>query len=99
MIIKAKDDSQEVLHRLDELKKLPLSVKQHFLVDREIKMFTAGVRGEKNSAYFLDFEWGNSPNWGIIHDLRIEHEGRIAQIDHLLINRYLEIYVLETIAA
>lgn len=96
MIIKEKDDSKEVLHRLDELKKISLSSKQRFLVDREIKMFAAGVRGEKNSAYFLDFEWGNSENWGIIHDLRIEHEGRIAQIDHLLINRYLEIYVLET---
>ena len=96
MIIKQKDDSQEVLHRLDELKQFPLSAKQRFLVDREIKMFAAGVRGEKNSAYLLNFEWGNSENWGIIHDLRIEHQGRIAQIDHLLINRYLEIYVLET---
>lgn len=96
MIIKEKDDSKDVLHRLDELKKISLSAKQRFLVDREIKMFAAGVRGEKTSAYFLDFEWGNSENWGIIHDLRIEHEGRIAQIDHLLINRYLEIYVLET---
>jgi hypothetical protein len=28
-------------------------------------------------------------------DLRIEHRGRVAQIDHLLINRWLDIFVLE----
>jgi hypothetical protein len=32
----------------------------------------------------------------IIHDLRIEYGGLVAQIDHLLINRFLDFYVLET---
>lgn len=32
----------------------------------------------------------------MIHDLRIEHRGRVAQIDHLLINRVLDIFVLES---
>jgi hypothetical protein len=32
----------------------------------------------------------------VIHDLRIEHRGRVAQIDHLLINRVLDIFVLES---
>ena len=32
----------------------------------------------------------------MIHDLRLEHGGRVAQIDHLLLNRFSEIYVLET---
>src|SRR5690606_15808502 len=32
----------------------------------------------------------------VIHDLRLEINGRVAQIDHLLIGRMLEVYVLET---
>jgi hypothetical protein len=32
----------------------------------------------------------------VIHDHRIEHRGRVAQIDHLLINRFLDIFVLES---
>jgi hypothetical protein len=28
--------------------------------------------------------------------LRLEHNGRTAQIDHLLINRWMECYVLES---
>ena len=96
MIIKDKAESSDSLTQLKELKKLQLTAQQRFLIDREIKMVSSGIRGEENSAYFLDFEWGTSENWGIIHDLRVEHKGRVAQIDHLLINRYLELYVLET---
>ena len=32
----------------------------------------------------------------MIHDLRIECKGRVAQIDHLLIDRFLEVYVVES---
>jgi hypothetical protein len=32
----------------------------------------------------------------VIHDLRIEFEGRVAQIDHQLINRALDVWVCET---
>ena len=28
--------------------------------------------------------------------IRIDHRGRVAQIDHLLINRFLDIFVLES---
>ena len=31
-----------------------------------------------------------------MHDLRVEHAGQVAQIDHLLVNRLLQIYVLES---
>lgn len=32
----------------------------------------------------------------MIHDLRIDQCGRVAQINHLLINRFLDIFVLES---
>lgn len=62
----------------------------------ELKRLTSGNQGEKDSAYFIDFYYKNSPNWAIIHDLRIEHNGLVAQIDHILINRFLDFYILET---
>jgi hypothetical protein len=54
------------------------------------------LKGEAESAYLIDFDYAKSANWAVIHDLRIEHDGRVAQIDHLLLNRWMEVYVLET---
>lgn len=56
----------------------------------------AGVKGERESAYLIDFHYKASKNWFIIHDLRLEQNGRTAQIDHLLLNRALDCYVLES---
>jgi hypothetical protein len=96
MIIKNKDSISSVTEELQALLKLPLDNRQLSMVERELKALHYGVRGEQDSAYFLNFTYGKSNNWAIIHDLRIEWKGRVAQIDHLLINRALDIFVLET---
>jgi hypothetical protein len=96
MLIKKADDKSEDLGILRRLLDLQLTARQRSYVEREIRCIGSGVRGEKDSAYFLEFDFRESPNWAIIHDLRIEHGGFTAQIDHLLINRFLEIYVLES---
>jgi hypothetical protein len=44
----------------------------------------------------MQVHFGSSPNWIVLHDLRIEHNGLIAQIDHLIINRLLEVWVCES---
>ncbi len=48
------------------------------------------------AAYEIDFHHKASRNWAVIHDLRLEYRGRVAQIDHLLINRWLEFWVCES---
>lgn len=53
-------------------------------------------KGEKQAAYLIDFDYGPSKNFVVIHDLRLSFNGRVAQIDHLLINRVLDVLVLET---
>jgi hypothetical protein len=73
---------------------IPGVTKQH--IERELKFLRAGIKGERESAYDIDFYSGASKNRIVIHDLRIEHNGRVAQIDHLILNRLLEVYVLET---
>ena len=96
MIIKSMDSKKEDLDELSSLLKEKLTSSQRFLIERELKRMRSGVRGEKDSAYYLNFYFGNSENWAVIHDLRIEHEGQVAQIDHLMINRLFDIYVLES---
>jgi hypothetical protein len=62
----------------------------------DLRKRKAGLKGEAESAYLIDFEFADSRNWAVIHDLRLEHAGRVAQIDHLLINRWMDVYVLES---
>lgn len=73
---------------------IPAATRSH--IERELKFLRAGIKGERESAYDIDFYSGASKNRIVIHDLRFEHDGRVAQIDHLVLNRLLEVYVLET---
>jgi hypothetical protein len=97
MIIKSADDKE---HQIATLKALQLrpdasaDIKKR--IEQEIKNINAGAKGEREAAYEMEFHYGTSKNWMLIHDLRIECEGRVAQIDHLAINRLLEIWVCES---
>ena len=96
MIIKRIDSKQEEIRELEVLLKGKLIPYQRFLIERELKAVRSGIYGEEDSAYYIDFYFGNSRNWALIHDIRLEHKGQVAQIDHLLINRLFDIYVLES---
>ena len=97
MIIKHAEDKQGSLDALQSLLAHPgadAGTKKR--IEREILNIKAGVRGEEEAAYEIKVHWGESKNWMIIHDLRIEHGGLVAQIDHLLINRFMEMWVCES---
>ena len=96
MLLKNKDDNQNGIDYLSELLERDIPDDKKRLIEREIKNLYSGNKGEKTSAYYLDFEFRESKNWVIIHDLRLEHNGDVAQIDHLMIGRMLDIYVLES---
>lgn len=97
MIIKDSDNRENDLSELNRLLELPqLSQEQKNQIQREIRNIQSGLKGEKEAAYQINFLYGNNKNWAVIHDLRLELEGHSAQIDHLLINRFLEIYVCES---
>lgn len=96
MIIKTKDNSQDQIDYLSDLLERDFSDDKKSLIEREIKNLYSGKKGEETSAYYLDFDLGKSKNWMAIHDLRLEHEGNVAQIDHLLIGRMMDIYVIES---
>jgi hypothetical protein len=95
MLIKKADDHSEELAELERLTKTGRG-DAAIHAKKELAIRRAGVKGESESAYLIDFHFGSSVNWVVIHDLRIEYDSRVAQIDHLLINRWMECYVLET---
>lgn len=96
MIVKQRDPKDAEITHLEALLAMQLSDSQRFLVARELRFLRSGEKGEKDSAYFIDFHFGHSKNWAVIHDLRLVYQGQVAQIDHIVINRFFDMYILET---
>lgn len=96
MLIKERDNHDSEVQCLRSLLDCQISAKQRFLIEREIKCIGSGARGEDSSAHYIDFRYRDNANCAIIHDLRLEHRGFVAQIDHLLINRLFHVHVLES---
>ena len=97
MIIKQADNRQSDLITLQKLLTHPDAntiVKKR--IEREMRTIQAGIRGEEEAAYEMKVRWGESRNWMVINDLRVEHNGLVAQIDHLILNRWLDIWVCES---
>jgi hypothetical protein len=97
MRIKSADDKASQIVILQNLlfnKNVPSEKRQ--LIEREIRGISTGIETERQAAFEIDFYAARSKNLFVIHDLRLEVDGRVAQIDHILVNRLLEVYVLET---
>jgi hypothetical protein len=97
MIIKAKDDPRTTEAAIQEILALKtLSKKQRAALEEEAGHLWDGIQGGKLAAHSIDTHLQRSNNWAVIHDLRIEFHGRVAQIDHLLIGRFFDIFVIES---
>jgi hypothetical protein len=96
-VIKVADDKQPQIDALNALLARPdvdsLTRKR---IEEELWTTRAGMQGERDAAYEIDFEYANRTSYMVIHDLRLEFNGRVAQIDHLLIGRVLDVWVCET---
>lgn len=96
-VLKRADDKQPTIDALNALLARPdvdPPTRKH--IEEEIWTTRAGILGERDAAYEIDFEYANRQSHVVIHDLRIEFAGRVAQIDHLLIGRVMDIWVCET---
>lgn len=97
MVIKEKCPLDSDCRRLEELLvEEALTARQRQLIRDEISNLRAGERGEREAAYFIDFELRDSKNYAVLHDLRIEHKGRVAQIDHLIVGRLANAILIES---
>lgn len=98
MILKSADDKFPSIVKLELLLKSEnLPSHKVALIEKELRTLKAGIKGEEESAYQIDFRLRDSKATMVLHDLRFElPDGRVAQIDHLLIHRSYRFYVLET---
>jgi len=96
MLIKDKDSNQGAIEQLRELLSLNLSSKMKFLIERELNNLNPGHAGGRNASHFINFYCSDSRDWTVIHDLKLENNGFSTQIDHLLINQFLDIYLIES---
>jgi hypothetical protein len=95
MLLKSSDDKTPFIQELERLWAIA-PVDRQPSIKQEIRCMMSGSKGERESAYLIDFHFKDFKNHAVIHDLRLEIGGRVAQIDHLLINRLLEVFVLES---
>lgn len=97
MLLKSADDKSKRLALLEDLQKSSvLDARQKKWLRDELGRFRKGIQGEKDSAFYLDQYFKGGENHVVLHDLRLVVDGDVAQIDHLVINRGVGIYLIET---
>jgi hypothetical protein len=97
MIIKNADDKSHDIATLQSLLTHPQATGEtRKRIEQEIRNRQAGMRGENEAAHEMKVHYGASRNWAILHDLRVVHDDLVAQIDHLVINRWLDMWVCES---
>jgi len=95
MILKKMDEKKDQLSYLEA--KIKNAKNEHEVqnLQHEINMIKNGSYAEQGNAYYLDFDFKNSDKFIVLHDIRIEHKDRTAQIDHIVISRS-GIHILES---
>jgi len=96
-VLKMADDKQPHLDALQALlDRTDIDERARGRIKDEIWTLRSGIQGERDAAYEIDFHYGLGQNHAVIHDLRIEYNGRVAQIDHLIVNRAFDVWICET---
>jgi hypothetical protein len=96
MIYKDSDNKMPVVAILQRMLALASPDKKP-LLERELRMMRAGILSEREAIGLIDIYLKDSTRTAVVHDLRlVSHDGRAAQIDHLLIHRSRRFYLLDT---
>jgi hypothetical protein len=96
-VLKVADSKEPQIAALTRLLERPdLDPRTQKRIHDEIWAIRVGIQGEREAAYEIDFHYADSDGHMVIHDLRLEFAGRVAQIDHLVMNRILDVWVCET---
>lgn len=97
MLIKPTDDKAKRLKLLEDLQKSPLlDHRQREWLREELQRTKRGLAGERDAAHYLDNYLKDDPDRMLLHDLRFVVDGDVIQIDHMVITRGLNVYLLET---
>lgn len=97
MIIKHADDRTGDIEALAALlERRDLTQAQRQAIQSDFWKHKAGAAGERSVAFEIDERLRDPKNYMVIHDLRVVHGEDTAQIDHLIVNRFCQVFVLET---
>lgn len=98
MILKKRDIAWRKLAamELELLKDCQLTDEHRKKVDQAAYQLKVGNQAEESIAYDLNLRNRETNNWILVHDLRLVDGDDVAQIDHLLIVRTLDFFILET---
>jgi hypothetical protein len=97
MIIKSRDETKSAIATLRKLLALEgLSLQQRKGIATKLEQLRKHADAVKQAAAHIDFALQDSRSWAVIHGLRIEHRGSVTHIDHLLIGRFFDIFVIES---
>lgn len=97
MLVKAADVRQSDIDILTSILDRPgLATDTRGRIETELRQIRAGAAGERDAAYEIEFHYAANPNRMTIHDLRLEVDDRVAQIDHLLLDRLVGIWICES---
>ena len=97
MLLKSADDKSERLSLLEDLQQSKdLDAQQKKWISQELQRCKKGIRGESESAHYLDSYFKDGENHVVLHDLRLVVDGEVAQIDHLILNRTGHFFLIET---
>lgn len=70
-------------------------LKEKQLINSDSPKIRAGEEAEKQMAFYLQRGFGKEKNCFVLNDLRIIHDGEIAQIDHLIVTEY-GLFIIES---
>ena len=93
MIIKEIDPKDDAIQKLESLLEYDISKLQRKNIQTEISRLKKGITGEKQAAYHINQIFTKS---FVAHDLRLDVDGEIAQIDHIAINKFGFVVLFET---
>ena len=97
MLIKSADDKSKRLALLQDLQQSPvLDARQKDWLREQLRRCKTGMEGERDAAFYLDGHYKDAQNNVVLHDLRLQIDGEVAQIDHLVINRTGYVVLIET---
>ncbi|WP_374640394.1 nuclease-related domain-containing protein [Hydrogenophaga sp.] len=97
MLLKSADDKTKRVRLLEDLQKSnQLDTRQRDWLKNELDRLRKGMAGEKAAAHYLDNYLADGKYSALLHDLRFEVDGEVAQIDHLWITRGAGMVLFET---
>ncbi len=97
MLLKSADDKSKRVHLLQDLQQsLQLDARQREWLKEELDRLRKGIAGEREAAHYLDSFLADGKNTVLMHDLRFEVDGQVAQIDHMWITRDSTFVLFET---